>query len=379
MAESKQCPEGLRPILDGRLVGENEEPRRGMAQLLNEVGRVNYDFSDRKISTDEAIATLEVKMSELRNLRAQAAMFTKLGEPSSPFRDNRIHPDDQTDKSDSEIFFDDDFTYLCKNIFYAGTDVERMKVYQRYENNVLPKLLYENIEDLMDLLFVKGANELSYDIRMKLNEAIKNTGLNPVDWSPLKTGAKPFDVLQEFVKADGLNSIKELSPDLGKTIDDQATKMMEQINPTPDNVDGAPTLKMMFPFTQELRAGSYDRVLASWSFSTRMLPIMTDEQIVNEVWPELDRLLSHDGIAVIFPIGFRSDVIAGKRGVCTESRLHATLEEYKKKSHSLFEWEFSDSHDPQTERFSILVISKGKVFKNDSNRGPLSMSSRSVK
>jgi hypothetical protein len=376
-AQKEHTPEALKQLLDSgsNPTGSIENRPRGLAQVLDDVYETGTVFIEGKTPTREAAAEMQEKIAELRNIQAQIALLHPTGNKKSPFKDNRsVEPDNSV--SDEEIFLEEDLGILMREIFYINRGKERLETFAVFEEEVLPRVIYENIEDIMDALFSGSQNELPYQVRNALRNALSNLGKDPDSYDPLEPGADPFDLLQEIVKQKGFEPFAEVNPQLADKLQKEATELMDGYNPAPTEVDGGPVHKMIFPFTQELPAKIYQRIMMSWSLSTKGLPAMTNEQIQNQVWPELDRLLANDGIAIIFPIGhYANDQIAGRNNQTPEERLHETLVAFTEAKGKRFNWEFTDSQDPQLEGASVLVISRTNVFNDEHNKGPKWLSS----
>ncbi len=131
---------------------------------------------------------------------------------------------------------------------------------------------------------------------------------------------------------------------------EEKTKIREKF-PQPTVEKEAEFVEAMFPKTGMFAKESFDRILMSWSWSAHMLGDMTEDELVNTVWPELDRLLAQGGIANIFPIGHH--------GVSPEW-VADTLTKYIDKSGA--KWEFdlerTVSHVKEDANYKLLQIRK---------------------
>ena len=376
IASNATTPERLKPLLDGRYQEDQKNPTgRGLAQVFNDREELGHAFSAGRVTTEDAIEQLSHLINEMQNLRAQAALVTELAQPKSPFRDPRRKFDPTI--SDEGNHVAGGLGEIFKDIFYQRTDLEAMRVFQDYEKEVLPGVVYENVEDLMDMLFAKPLNQMDYRVKDILEGSVDRLGMDSKKWDPLQPGARPFDVLQEMIKspngphsyASGFDLLKNLgtleADELVDAMNRRVTEKMSEINPVKSRgVEDVEIRRMLFPYTQELAPHSFERILASWSFSVRMLPKIPSEQIVEEVWPELDRLLTPEGIAVIFPIGYYINELTeeGKDTTTPEERLGNTLKEYNNRGKGTnLKWEFRNSQDNAIDGASVLVIWKGNV------------------
>lgn len=381
LLQNPETPEALKPILDssyGSNEGREKRPR-GMRQVFDGLEELRTLHDEGYLTTDEILPMVREAVRDLANLRAQAALITPHARVKSPFRDPVVS---EVDINEPEKLFEfrDTLSYIMREIFYINQSVHDLELFSLYENQVLPRALYEHIEEIMDAIFENGMDNLDYRIRDILQREIQELGFDPATYSPTAPGARPFDILINMLKhqtssltyTTGPNLLRFLDQGdgrmnaLAESLQSSITEEMSRLNPIkPRGIEeGNKRHRMMFPFTQSLPDHSFDRVLASWSFSVRMLPEMTNDQITNEIWPELFRLLSSEGIAVIFPIGFYdNDNIAYESHISTEDRLEATLNEYNSKvpPEQRLIFQFHDSPDPRIEAGSVLVISRKDI------------------
>jgi len=163
----------------------------------------------------------------------------------------------------------------------------------------------------------------------------------------------------------GPDKMKESNPSSGSKVNELGRRLTgalkDKVNthfPDKPKSEKSPIHKGMFPQdTRHLYAdGSFDRFLASWSFSTRMLAMMSVAEMAEQVWPEVFRLLAKGGKATIFPLGYA--VAENLEGYDDEtSRIIASLSKFKAQNPG-FSYHEEGGYDRNTEGLGILTISK---------------------
>ncbi|MDQ5951288.1 MAG: hypothetical protein QG639_565 [Patescibacteria group bacterium] len=210
--------------------------------------------------------------------------------------------------------------YLSKSIAYmSNVGANNAAVLEYYSENIYPGLIHEYIEHLAD------AHTKAYEGQSKVEAAVfykyqrqwrnflTDRGFDSDNYNPYAVDSKFVDLLTEFFLYNGIKIVEFIDEKLYEEMEEQIKDVINSAFPTKVKSKEAKFIKGIFPYTQELPAESYDRVLASWSVSAHMFPEMSTEMFVDEIWKELDRLLAPGGQAVFYPIGHYGE---SAEGIC---------------------------------------------------------------
>ena len=177
-----------------------------------------------------------------------------------------------------------------------------------YRDRVYPKIIHKYLEDLADLHIMSATSQREVDPKKKKKylekwgKFLEKSGKDPSRYDLLSPDSDFVDLLINFWLQTGIKEIKSLDPKLYNQIFAEESEMVEAAFPVTIKSHDADFIRGMFPLTQEIK-DQYDRIIMHWSFSAHMMGDMSKEQLVEEVWPELERLLAPSGAATISPIG----------------------------------------------------------------------------
>ena len=118
----------------------------------------------------------------------------------------------------------------------------------------------------------------------------------------------------------------------GREMEKLRTKLIDDVR-LRKKPEHALVVKAMFPFLP-FENSSFDRLVASWSISAHVFPVMTREEFAT-CWREIERVLAKDGEAFIFPLDYYYSP-----NDLAEGEFYETLNEAKKLYD--MEWELVD-------------------------------------
>jgi hypothetical protein len=199
---------------------------------------------------------------------------------------------------------------LTKNMKMLSRQCKQQLTYlEYYRTDIFPKFILEHIETFADLHVMSYSGERSVNkddfelYRYMWDDHLESYGIDPATFDPHADATEFINLLILFYSKKGSRTLSYLDPDLSSVLEEKITDGIMEKFPVEVAEKEATLDQMMFPQTQELPGGAYDRIVASWSFSAHMMPKMTANDLINGVWPEIDRLLTRNGRATIFPIG----------------------------------------------------------------------------
>lgn len=317
----------------------------GLKQILNEAMWAVDGLSRDSDETAIARAKDHIHKVKTELLRGRQQGFLP---EYSEFRDTRFNDDEDTPPN----YADD----LARNMAYFSADTKKLAVAE-YRRQILYDALYPQIEEICEY-FVKLTTLEPRGYALAWQTYLMEQGIQPSEYDPYLPGSQFVENVYQFFLLHGTSSLEEANPELGAPLNN---KMQEDTNdafPDRPKSDRSGMDIGMFPddTAQIYPDGSFDRILASWSFSTRMLAEMSVEEMATKVWPEVDRLLAPGGIAVIFPIGrYASQDLEGYS--CEEFRIEASLRQYLQ-AHTGLTFEIEGSWDPNMGGDGVLTIRK---------------------
>lgn len=195
----------------------------------------------------------------------------------------------------------------------ARHQVGGLAVLDYYRDCLFPGIINKYLEDLADLHATALTGQKSVDTKAlgdykkEWNGFLAGLNLKPDNYDMFSSDSQFVDLYIKFLLQKGLKIIRDLDPDLYDKIKAEETEEVNEAFPTPIKPSDSQFIKGIFPQTQALRANSYDRIIMHWSFSAHMMDDMTKEELIERVWPELDRLLASGGAVTIVPIGHYED------------------------------------------------------------------------
>ncbi len=186
--------------------------------------------------------------------------------------------------------------------------VTELEVLYEYQTKIFPETIRKHLEELAEIHISVTTDPNKFEDPKTMNyihewkDFLETKGIKSKDLD-IEHPEIFIDTLIQFLLIKGINSLDKVAPGFFEEVKSEEKRKIRERLPQTVLEKEAKFIEMMFPETQALPAHSYDRVVMSWSWSAHMLKDMTSEELVNKVWPELDRLLATGGIANIFPIG----------------------------------------------------------------------------
>lgn len=223
-----------------------------------------------------------------------------------------------------------DIDMVNKNLFYLQKNAsEGLKVIYHYKNRVFWPAFkpYVNIlknfheEIFRDNYSTKNTNKNLYSDDAKEHDMLSefdysyNVDVYKSEWrsflidhdkDPEEYMPSDFELTKDLLKfytIKGSNMTMCCSKDIFKEIRKKEIDLLSKEFKAEIKPKNAKILKGMFPFTKNLLPDNhFDVIMASWSISVHMFPEMDQQKLVDEVWPEVDRILKKDGKATFFPM-----------------------------------------------------------------------------
>ena len=207
--------------------------------------------------------------------------------------------------------------------------LDKVNCLKVYLKDIYPSVVNEFIEDLADahaLASVEGKIVVDPETFSRYleewNKFLKSKDIDASKYDPYHREAMFIENLTEFFSTQGTKLVQLLDPDLYRRIKEVEDEMISKAFPPKVRSKEARYIKGGFPYTQQLPPGEYDRIPCSWSWSAHIGHRLSTEQYIDEIWPELDRLLAKGGISVIYPFEHYGGSIEG---------VLSTIDSYNKK------------------------------------------------